>query len=232
MILFRDRNTRGRTSTGWLDSRHTFSFADYLDPEYMGFRALRVINEDRVVPGAGFPTHSHRDMEIISYVISGALEHNDSLGTGSVLRPGEVQRICAGTGISHSEFNPSETQPVHFLQIWIMPAATGLVPSYEQKRFELAERRNRFVLVGAPDGAGGAVTIHQNARLYLANADAGQRLEHPLDPGRHAWLQVVRGIVQLADGELREGDGVAFSDESFVHLSAHSDAELMLFDLA
>ena len=232
MILFRDRNTRGRTSTGWLDSRHTFSFANYLDPEHMGFRALRVINEDRVIPGAGFPIHSHRDMEIVSYVISGALEHKDSLGTGSVIRPGEVQRMSAGTGISHSEFNPSQTEAVHFLQIWIIPSVMDLAPGYEQKRFELDERRNRFLLVGAPDGADSAVTIHQDVRLYLANVDAGQHLAHPLGADRHAWLQIVRGIVELADGELREGDGIGLSGEGSVQLNAHSDAELMLFDLA
>jgi quercetin 2,3-dioxygenase len=231
MILFRDRNTRGKTSTGWLDSRHSFSFADYLDPEHMGFRALRVINEDRVIPGAGFPTHGHRDMEIISYVISGALEHKDSLGTGSVIRPGEVQRMSAGTGIRHSEFNHSRTEPVHFLQIWIIPAATGLPPGYEQKRFEPDERRNRLLLVGSPDGADGAVTIHQDARLYVADVDAGQRVAHALAGNRHAWLQVVRGIVEVGGGELREGDGVAFSGESSVQVRADSDAEIMLFDL-
>jgi redox-sensitive bicupin YhaK (pirin superfamily) len=232
MMHFRDRNTRGRSQTGWLDSRHSFSFADYLDPEHMGFRALRVINEDRVIPGAGFPTHGHRDMEIISYVISGALEHKDSLGTGSVIRPGEVQRMSAGTGIRHSEFNPSKTEAVHFLQIWIIPASTGLPPSYEQKRFDPEQRRNRFLLVGAPDGREGAVTIHQNVLLYVADLDAGTSLAHALPEGRFAWLQVVRGVVELDGGELREGDGVGLAEERAVEITAASDAELMLFDLA
>jgi len=232
MISFRDRNTRGRTSTGWLDSRHTFSFADYVDPEHMGFHALRVINEDRVIPGAGFPAHSHRDMEIVSYVISGALEHKDSLGTGSVILPGDVQRMSAGTGIRHSEFNHSETEPVHFLQIWIVPAVTGLAPSYEQKRFPPDQSRNRFLLVGAPEGADGALTIHQDASIYRATVDSGQHLSHRLGAGRHGWLQVVRGIVDLPGGELREGDGVSLSRESSVQLSARSDAELIFFDLA
>lgn len=268
MLFFRDRNTRGQSRTGWLDSRHSFSFADYLDPEHMGFRALRVINEDRVIPGAGFSTHGHRDMEIISYVISGALEHKDSLGTGSVIRPGEVQRMSAGTGIRHSEFNHSKTEPLHFLQIWIIPAAAGLAPSYEQKRFDTDKKRNRFVLVGAPerggadaaagsagggadaatgvgaeagagteaevgaDAAGDPVTIHQDVRVYVAGADAGRTLAHPVAEGRYAWLQVVRGIVELDGGELREGDGVGVAEEPSIEVTARSDAELMLFDLA
>lgn len=232
MIYFRDRNTRGRSSTGWLDSRHTFSFADYLDSEHMGFRALRVINEDRVIPGAGFPTHSHRDMEIISYVISGALEHKDSLGTGSVIRPGEVQRMSAGTGIRHSEFNHSRTEAVHFLQIWIIPGIEGIAPGYEQKQFDQTKRRNHFLLVGAPDGAEGAVTIHSDVRLFVADADPGEALTHPIGENRYAWLQIVRGIVELDGGELREGDGVAFSGERAVEVTAHSAAELMIFDLS
>jgi redox-sensitive bicupin YhaK (pirin superfamily) len=244
MMYFRDRNTRGQSRTGWLDSRHSFSFADYLDPEHMGFRALRVINEDRVIPGAGFPTHAHRDMEIVSYVISGALEHKDSLGTGSVIRPGEVQRMSAGTGIRHSEFNHSKTEPLHFLQIWIIPASTGLAPSYEQKRFDTAQERNSFLLVGAPEGADvsesddaveaarNLVTIHQDVRLYVADADAGRTLAHPIAVGRYAWLQVVRGIVEIGGGELREGDGVGFAEERSIEVTARSDAELMLFDLA
>jgi redox-sensitive bicupin YhaK (pirin superfamily) len=244
MMFFRDRNTRGQSLTGWLDSRHSFSFADYMDPEHMGFRALRVINEDRVIPGAGFPTHGHRDMEIISYVIAGALEHRDSLGPGSVIRPGEVQRMSAGTGIRHSEFNHSKTDPLHFLQIWIIPAATGLAPSYEQKRFDTAQDRNRFMLVGAPGAAVGtpggevtdtapnAVTIHQDVRLYVADADAGRTFVHSIADGRYAWLQVVRGIVELEGGELREGDGVGLAEERSIEVMARSDAQIMLFDLA
>jgi quercetin 2,3-dioxygenase len=232
MMLFRDRNTRGRSQTGWLDSRHSFSFADYMDPEHMGFRALRVINEDRVIPGAGFPTHSHRDMEILSYVISGALEHKDSIGTGSVIRPGEVQRMSAGTGISHSEFNHSKTEPVHFLQIWIIPAARGLPPSYEQKSFAAESRRNRFLLVGDPEGAEGALTIDQDARLYVADVDEGQSVSRTIDAGRYGWLQVVRGVVELDGGELREGDGVGVVDERSVDIAARSSAELLWFDFA
>ncbi|HEX5421451.1 MAG TPA: pirin family protein, partial [Gammaproteobacteria bacterium] len=218
MMHFRDRNTRGRSHTGWLDSRHSFSFGGYLDPEYIGFHALRVINEDRVIPGAGFPTHGHRDMEIITYVISGELEHKDSLGTGSVIRPGEVQRMSAGTGIRHSEFNPSKTEAVHLLQIWIIPASTGVPPSYEQKRFNAEQRRNRYLLVGAPDGREAAITIHQNVLLYIADVDAGTSLAHPIADGRYGWLQVVRGIVELDGGELREGDGVGLVEERTVEV--------------
>lgn len=232
MLHFRDRNTRGRSQTGWLDSRHSFSFADYLDPEHMGFRALRVINEDRVIPGAGFPMHAHRDMEILSYVIAGALEHEDSLGTGSVIRPGEVQRMSAGTGIRHSEFNHSNAEAVHFLQIWLVPASIGLSPGYEQKRFDAQQRRNRFLLVGAPDGREGAVTIHQDVLLYVADVDAGNGLAHPIREGRCAWLQVVRGVVELGGGELREGDGLGLVKEPAVEITAATDAELILFDLA
>jgi redox-sensitive bicupin YhaK (pirin superfamily) len=231
VIHFRDRSTRGRTHTGWLDSRHSFSFADYFDPEHMGFRTLRVINEDRVIPGAGFPTHGHRDMEIVSYVLSGALEHKDSLGTGSVIRPGEVQRMSAGTGIRHSEFNHSKTEPVHFLQIWVIPESTGLSPSYEQKGFGAAQRRNRYLLVGAPDGREGAVTIHQDVLLYVAGVDAGKSLVYAIPEGRYVWLQIVRGVVELDGRELREGDGVGLVDEPAVEIKAATDAELILFDL-
>ncbi|RME62691.1 MAG: pirin family protein [Alphaproteobacteria bacterium] len=231
MITIRDRNARGRTQTGWLDSRHTFSFGDYRDPDQMGFRSLRVINEDRVIPGAGFGTHGHRDMEIISYVVSGALEHKDSLGTGSVIRPGEVQRMSAGTGITHSEFNASKSEPVHFLQIWIVPERTGLAPGYEQKAFPAAARRGRMLLVGDRHGSDGALTIHQDVRLYAGLLHAGEALGHGLADGRHGWLQVVRGLVRLNGHELREGDGAAIVEEPAITLETEHGAELLLFDL-
>lgn len=231
MITFRDRGLRGASRTGWLDSRHTFSFADYRDPEHMGFRSLRVINEDRVVPGAGFPTHGHRDMDIISYVLEGSLEHKDSLGNGARIRPGEVQRMSAGTGITHSEFNPSKTEPVHFLQIWIIPAQMGLPPSYEQKEFPLAERRGRLRLVAAPDRKDGAVALHQDAQLYIANLTPGEKVAHAVARGRGIWLQVARGIVALNGTEMREGDGAAAENVSTIEVEAETDAEVLLFDL-
>jgi quercetin 2,3-dioxygenase len=232
MITFRDRMARGQTRTGWLDSRHTFSFANYRDPAQMGFRSLRVINEDRVIPGAGFPAHSHRDMEIISYVLKGALEHKDSLGNGTVIRPGEVQRMSAGTGIVHSEFNPSKTEPLHFLQIWIIPDYTGLPPSYEQKVFPVGERHSRTQLVAAPYGGDGAVTLHQDARLFIANLGPGERTDYELERGRGIWLQLARGIIALNGTELREGDGAAVEDESAIEIEAETDAELLVFDVA
>jgi redox-sensitive bicupin YhaK (pirin superfamily) len=231
MIVFRDRMTRGRSQTGWLDSRHTFSFGDYRDPAQMGFHSLRVINEDRVVPGAGFPTHAHRDMEIVTYVLDGALEHKDSLGNGAVIRPGEVQRMSAGTGITHSEFNPSKTDPVHFLQIWIIPATTGLKPSYEQKPFSAAARQGKLLLVGDHEGRHGAVTIHQDVRLYVATLAAGATVNHAVPPGRYTWLQIARGIVALNGTEMREGDGAAIEDVDIVSVNAETDAEILLFDL-
>jgi quercetin 2,3-dioxygenase len=232
MIKFRDRMARGESRTGWLDSRHTFSFADYWDPAQMGFRALRVINEDRVIPGAGFPTHGHRDMEIITYVLEGALAHKDSLGNGATIRPGEVQRMSAGTGILHSEFNASKSESVHFLQIWILPDRAGLPPSYQQKPFPLAERRGRLRLVAAPDGDEGAVTLHQDARLYLGGLGAGERVSHEIAKGRGLWLQVARGIVALDGTEMREGDGAAVEGQPSVAIAAETDAEILLFDLA
>ena len=231
MITFRDRGLRGASRTGWLDSRHTFSFGDYRDPEHMGFRSLRVINEDRVVPGAGFPTHGHRDMDIISYVLEGSLEHKDSLGNGARIRPGEVQRMSAGTGITHSEYNPSKTEPVHFLQIWIIPAQTGLPPSYEQKEFPLAERRSQLRLVAAPNGKDGAVTLHQDAQLYIANLTPGEKVAHTVARGRGIWLQVARGIVALNGTEMREGDGAAAENVPTIEVEAETDAEVLLFDL-
>src|SRR5688572_20268943 len=205
MIHVRKAEDRGRADHGWLDSRHTFSFADYHDPHYMGFRTLRVINEDRVRPGEGFGTHPHRDMEILSYVIEGALEHKDNIGTSSVIRPGEVQRMTAGTGVLHSEFNPSRKEPVHFLQIWILPEKKGLKPGYEQKMFADGERRNRLRLVASRDRRDGSLSIHQDAELYATLLDSGRTVVHPLAPGRHAWVQVVRGAVALNGRPLHAG---------------------------
>jgi len=232
MITFRDRTTRGRTRTGWLDSQHSFSFGDYHDPAQLSFRSLRVINEDRVIPGAGFPRHSHRDMDIISYVLEGGLQHKDSIGNGAVIRPGEIQRMSAGTGIEHSEFNASQTEPVHFLQIWIIPEKRGIAPSYEQKPVPLEERRGKLRLVAAPNAKDGAVTLHQDARVYVANLAAGESVTHDIAPGRGVWVQVARGIIGLNGTELREGDGAAMEDEKSARIEAETDAELLLFDLA
>ena len=231
MIRFRDRMGRGETRTGWLESRHSFSFARYHDPAQMGFRTLRVINEDRVIPGAGFPAHGHRDMEIVTYVLEGALQHRDSLGNGTVIRPGEVQRMSAGTGIVHSEFNPSPAEPVHFLQIWILPDRVGLPPSYEQKAVPAAERAGRLLRVAGPEPQAGAVTLHQDARLLLAALAAGEQVVHALAPGRGAWLQVARGIVALDGSEMRAGDGAAIEGQPSLAVAAATDAEVLLFDL-
>jgi quercetin 2,3-dioxygenase len=232
MITFRDREARGRTRTGWLDSRHSFSFGEYRDPAQLGFRALRVINEDRVIPGAGFPPHGHRDMDIISYVLDGALAHKDSIGNGTIIKPGEIQRMSAGTGIEHGEFNPSPTEPVHFLQIWIIPENRGLAPSYEQEPVPLAERRGKLRLVAAPAAQDGAVILHADARIYVANLAAGERVAHDIAPGRGVWVQVARGIIGLNGTELREGDGAALEDEKNATIEAETDAEVLLFDLA
>ncbi len=232
MIEVRRAGDRGVAEHGWLSSRHTWSFADYYDPKQMGFRALRVINEDRVAPGMGFGTHAHRDMEIISYVIEGAIAHKDSTGTGAVLRPGEVQRMTAGTGVTHSELNPSRDEPLHFLQIWIVPATKGLEPSYEQKEFPAGERRGALRLVASPDGAEGSVTVHQDVRLFASLLEPGQSITHALARGRHAWVQVVKGRVLLGGRELEAGDGAALSEEASVSLRATSAAELLLFDLS
>lgn len=231
MIAIRPGLERGRGEYGWLDTRHTFSFNDYYDPGQMGFRALRVINEDWVRPGQGFGMHGHRDMEIITYVLEGALEHRDSLGNGSVLRPGEFQRMTAGTGIRHSEFNPSESEPVHLYQIWLHPDRPGWPPSYDQRAFPEEERRGRFRLVASPDGRDGSLTIHQDAEVLLSSLDAGGRATHGLAPGRHAWLQVLRGSVRLGGDTLVAGDGAAVSDESSVTVLADGPSEVMLFDL-
>lgn len=232
MITFRDRAARGRTQVGWLDSRHSFSFGGYRDPSQMGFRSLRVINEDRVVPGAGFPTHGHRDMEIVSYVLEGELSHRDSLGNGSVISPGEVQRMSAGTGIMHSEYNASASVPVHFLQIWIVPDRTGLPPNYAQTPLHLDAERGKLILAAGPEDSGAAVTLRQDARIYAARLDAGAAVSHDPRPGRGAWLQVVRGMVALNETEMREGDGAAIEGERRVAIEALTVAEILLFDLA
>jgi hypothetical protein len=232
MITLRKAEDRGHANHGWLDSYHTFSFANYYDPKHMGFRALRVINEDRVTPGKGFGTHGHKDMEIITYVLNGAVEHKDSLGTGSVIKPGEVQRMSAGTGILHSEFNQSKTDAVHFLQIWLLPEKNGLPASYEQRAFAFAENPGQLLLVAAKDGRDGAVTVHQDVDLYAAVLEPNQRVSHALKPQRHAWVQVARGEVTLNGLSLEKGDGAAISEERDVVIEATTDAEILLFDLA
>ena len=232
MITLRQSQERGHANHGWLDSYHTFSFANYYDPSHMGFRSLRVINEDRVQPGKGFGTHGHRDMEILTYVLEGALEHKDSIGNGEIVRPGEVQRMSAGTGIMHSEFNPSATEPVHLLQIWILPDRQGLEPSYEQKAFSVAERQGKLRLIAAKDGRDGAVTIHQDVNLYSAILQPQDRVTYQLQPNRYAWLQVARGAVALNGHSLNAGDGVATSAAELLEISSDRDAEILLFDLA
>jgi len=231
MIRIRRSGERGRAEHGWLSSRHTFSFADYHDPEQMGFRDLRVINEDRVQPGKGFGTHAHRDMEILTWVLAGALEHRDSLGNGSTIRPGDAQRMSAGTGVTHSEYNPSPGEPVHFLQIWILPAQPGIPPSYEQKHFPEAERRNALRLLASPDARDGSVRIHQDAAVHAALLDPGNSVRHGLGPGRHAWVQVARGAVDVNGSALHAGDGAALGDETAVELTAREPSEVVLFDL-
>jgi quercetin 2,3-dioxygenase len=232
MIAVRRSDERGHARHGWLESRHTFSFADYRDPRFMGFRDLRVINEDRVAPGRGFGKHSHRDMEIVSWVIAGELAHEDSLGTGSVIRPGDLQRMSAGTGVTHSELNPSPTLPVHFLQIWILPERDGLPASYEQRHFPEAERRGRLRLLASRDGREGSVVVHQDVALYAALLAPGEEVRHALAPGRHAWIQVVRGAITANGAALAAGDGAALSEEAAVALAAGADAELLVFDLS
>ena len=232
MITVRPGNKRGSSKFNWLDSRHTFSFGDYYDPQHMGFSDLRVINEDRVAPGAGFPTHSHRDMEIITYVLEGALAHKDSTGTSSVIRVGDVQRMSAGTGISHSEYNASQTEPVHFLQIWIIPNETGLKPSYEQRSFDLEKQSGNWVLVAGADPRDGALKVHQDAELSLAVLPKGEKLNYSLRAGRQAWLQVGRGTVTLNGSLLDAGDGAAINNEPAVDLTANDQSEVLLFDLA
>lgn len=232
MIRVRKAADRGHLDHGWLDTHHTFSFGSYHDPDHMGFRALRVINEDRVAPERGFGTHGHADMEIVTYVLAGALAHRDSLGSGETLRPGEFQRMTAGTGITHSEFNPSATEPVHLYQIWLLPERPGLPPTYEQRAFPAAGRHNQFRLVAAPDAADGALAIRQDARIFLATLDPGGSITHAIRPDRHAWLQVLRGSVTLGDHTLTAGDAAALSAESGLTIRADREAEVMLFDLA
>jgi redox-sensitive bicupin YhaK (pirin superfamily) len=232
MIQVRRAEQRGHANHGWLDTYHTFSFANYRDPQHMQFRALRVMNEDAVAPGQGFGTHPHRDMEIVTYVLSGALEHRDSMGNGEVLHPGEFQRMTAGTGITHSEFNPSPTEPVHLYQIWLLPERPGLEPSYEQKEFPESGRRNQWQLVASRDAAQGSLRIHQDARVYLANLANANALEYELSPGRFAWLQVLRGAVELNGTQLATSDGAAIGEESVLTVRPLAEAEIMFFDLA
>jgi redox-sensitive bicupin YhaK (pirin superfamily) len=231
MITVRPSSKRGSSKFDWLDSRHTFSFGDYYDPQHMGFSDLRVINEDRVAPGAGFPTHSHRDMEIITYVLEGALAHKDSTGASSVIRVADVQRMSAGTGISHSEYNASPTEAVHFLQIWIIPNDAGLKPGYEQRSFDLEKKSGSWVLVAARDARDGALKIHQDAELSLAVLPKGEKLNYSLRAGRQAWVQVGRGKVTLNGSLLDAGDGAAISREEVVGLTADDQSEILLFDL-
>ena len=232
MIHIRRAKERGHFDFGWLNTYHTFSFDQYYDPNHMAFRALRVINEDRVAPGAGFPTHSHRDMEIITYILEGALRHQDSMGNGSVIRPGDVQRMTAGTGVAHSEFNPSQNEPVHLLQIWILPNQKGLTPGYEQKAFSEEERRNELRLIASPTGESGAVKINQDARVFASIVDDKQQVEYSLQSERHAWIQVARGTVSVNSETLEQGDGAAISEESSLTIAGEGTAEVLLFDLA
>jgi redox-sensitive bicupin YhaK (pirin superfamily) len=232
MIAVRSAEARGNANFGWLDSRHTFSFGQYRDPDFMGFGPLRVINEDRVRPGAGFDTHGHQDMEILSYVLEGALEHKDSLGTGAVLRPGDVQIMSAGTGIRHSEFNHSETEPVHFLQIWLLPNKEGITPRYVDKNFPDTEKQGRLLLLASPDGRDGSVLIHQDASIYATRLNGDDQVSHTLGEGRKAWIQVARGEVEVNGKTLRGGDGASIVDEPTITLTGKNGAtEVLVFDL-
>jgi quercetin 2,3-dioxygenase len=231
MLQVRKSEARGDAHHGWLQSRHSFSFADYYDPQHMGFGPLRVINEDRVAPGQGFGTHGHRDMEIVSYVLDGALEHKDSMGTGSVLHYGDVQRMSAGSGVRHSEFNHSRTDGVHFLQIWIQPDVTGIAPSYEEKHFAPDSKRGKLRLIASRDGRDGSVLIHQDASLYATILGAGDRVEHALAAGRLGYVHVVRGSVTVNGVALAPGDALKLSDEAQATLEQADDAEILLFDL-
>jgi redox-sensitive bicupin YhaK (pirin superfamily) len=230
MITIRRSEERGHANHGWLDTRFSFSFADYYDPEHMGFRSLRVINDDKVAAGAGFPMHPHRDMEIVTYMLEGALAHRDSMGNEATIRAGEVQRMTAGSGILHSEFNPSATEQARLLQIWILPRARGLPPSYDQRYFAPEDKQGRLLLIASPDGAGGSMKIEQDVRLYAARLAAGEVVEHELAPGRHAWIQVARGAAVVNGAELKEGDGAAISGETALRIGGR-EAELLLFDL-
>jgi hypothetical protein len=232
MIQVRKAGERGHFDHGWLDTYHTFSFGDYNDPAHLGFRSLRVINDDRVHPGQGFGMHGHRDMEIVTYVLEGALQHKDSLGNGSIIRAGELQRMTAGTGVRHSEFNPSDKEGVHLYQIWLLPERTGLKPSYEELAVGEEEKQGRFRLVASPDGSDGSLTIHQDARLYLASLSPGEEVAHEIDRGRSAWLQVLRGSVNVLGHDLAAGDAVAVTDENAISIQATVPSEVLLFDLA
>jgi len=232
MITIRKAEDRGHFDFGWLDTYHTFAFGDYYDPEFMGFRSLRVINEDRVAPRTGFPTHGHRDMEIITYVLEGSLNHRDSMGNGSAIRPGEVQRMTAGSGVTHSEQNSSKTDAVHLLQIWILPNATSLRPGYEQKTFTNEEKRGRLRLVASDDGRDGSVTINQDAAIYASVLEPGGEVVHQLGANRNAWIQVARGAVTVNGNDLNQGDGAAVNAESAITIAGREESEVLLFDLA
>jgi redox-sensitive bicupin YhaK (pirin superfamily) len=232
MIALRKSNERGQANHGWLDTRHTFSFANYYDPRFMGFRTLRVINEDKVAPAQGFGTHAHSDMEILSYVISGGLAHRDSMGNGETIHPGEWQRMSAGSGVRHSEFNASETEPVHFLQIWILPESEGIEPSYEQKLFLSDDKIGKLKLVASHDARDGSLKIHQDVSLYNGILRAGDKLEQKLEAGRSAWVQVIKGEIELDNVKLQAGDGAAITDEESLKFEANEESEILLFDLA
>jgi redox-sensitive bicupin YhaK (pirin superfamily) len=233
MIAIRPARARGTANFGWLDSKHTFSFGNYYDPKHMGFASLRVINEDKVAPGQGFSTHGHRDMEIITYVLEGSLKHQDSLGNGSIIRPGDVQRMSAGTGILHSEYNASATNLVHLLQIWILPHTQGLTPSYEEKHFDKSEIQGKLRLVGSPDGRDNSVTIHQNVNLYVASLNKQETVNHYLAENRALWIQIARGSLLLGDKQLDAGDGVAIDRSGEIILTGIEDrTEILLFDMA
>ncbi|HEY0077331.1 MAG TPA: pirin family protein [Pyrinomonadaceae bacterium] len=232
MITLRPADERGHANYGWLDTSYTFSFSDYFDPRHMGFRHLRVINEDHIAPGQGFGAHGHRDMEILTYVVSGGLQHRDSMGNGAVIHPHEWQRMSAGTGVRHSEFNASESEPVHLLQIWILPETEGIKPSYDQKIFAPEEKTGKLRLVASKSGSDGSLKIHQNVSLYNAILRSGETVRHQLEAGRHAWVQVVKGAIELNGKMMKAGDGAAASDEPSLDLAATEDAEILLFDLA
>ena len=231
MLKLRRAEDRGHANHGWLDTHYTFSFADYYDPRSMGFGALRVINDDTVAPGAGFPPHSHRDMEIITYVLEGAVQHQDSMGNGSIIKPGEVQRMSAGTGVTHSEYNASKTEPLHLLQIWILPSRSGLPTGYEQKYFGDAEKRGRLRLVASPDGTDGSVRIQQNARMFASLLEGGQSVSHEFEKGRLGWLHVARGSAEVNGTSLKAGDGVGISDVAKLTIGSKDRGEILLFDL-
>ena len=232
MLTLRRACERGHFNHGWLDTYHTFSFADYYDPDHMAFRSLRVINEDKVAAAKGFGTHPHANMEIITYIISGSLQHKDSMGNGSVIKPGDVQRMSAGTGVTHSEFNPSPTEPVHLLQIWILPEKKGEKPGYEQKNFLDKIKKGQLTLVASQDGREGSVTVHQDVSLYMGLLSSGQKIQHTLKPNRHAWVQVAKGGVKVNGEPLSQGDGAAISDESKIVFEGVEEAEFLVFDLS